>query len=245
MTSSSLLAAYENGDTPTLIRLLEKSALDACKSGDAVSFQKSYSQLLPLYRNGAPQKPSKTRDTIVALHLLILLSESNLASFHSDVESLPEATLASAPVQWVVQIEQGLTEGSYHDVRKLLSSPPTSEAAAAFAHHTDAMRLAIRAEIADCCSASYTSLPLVNLSTLLLLPTTKETEKYAHERGWSVRDGRVIFPKTSPSATSTTTTDAQAAAMQLDGLTTQEEEDAKSRLITQTLGYARELESIV
>lgn len=195
----------------------------------------------------AAASPSSSQNVVVALHLLILLCESDLASFHSELESLPSSAVASDAVQWVTQIERSITEGSYQEVRNLLHDTPKPKDC--FAPHVALMQQTVRLEMAECAQASYDSLPLLNLTTLLLLKDTKATEAFARERGWRVHDGRVSFPKTQSIQPGS---DAQAAASQLDGHSTlddttiaAEQLDAKQRLITQTLGYARELESIV
>ena len=276
--AADLLKAYEKGDTSALVAILEKQALAAAKKGDATAYQKSYSQLKSLYRASAPasqpQTPTPTQssgdtqpktraglrrqtsasspsstsqDVIVALHLLILLCESDLSQFHSELESLPSSVVSSAESQWVIGIERGITEGSYQDVRNLLHTTPDPKDC--FAPFVAIMQDTVRLEMAECAQASYDSLPILNLTTLLLLKDTKATEAFAKTRGWQVSSGRVTFPATTPA----TGNDAQAAAMQVDGETvagdlndtSADNQDAKQRLIIQTLGYARELESIV
>ncbi|CCG81426.1 19S proteasome regulatory subunit Rpn125 / FY16936)) [Taphrina deformans PYCC 5710] len=231
----ALLKAYEKGDITALKKLLEKSALASSKDGDIEGYKKNYQQLKPLY--SPSDKPTSNQNTIIALHLLILLSESNISQFHSELESLPESSLESAEVQWVRSVEQGIMEGSYQEVRKLLDSPPSKH----FATWGSLMTESIRADIADCSASSYTSLPLVNLTTLLLLKNVKETEQFAGERGWLVQNGRVIFPKKDAQVTSATGGEMEIDGEETDGTA----ETARNLLITQTLGYARELESIV
>lgn len=234
--NAELLTAYQKGDTPTLVRLLENSALAASDAGDSARFNKSFTQLRPLYAS-SDALDSKSH-TITALYLLILLSESDISQFHSELEALSPTTLESPEVMWVRNVEQGIMEGSYQEVRKLLSHSPSQH----FSRWGTLMTESIRSDIADCSESSYESLPLVNLTTLLLLRNVKETEQFAGGRGWLVKDGRVVFPKKDASISS-----AQGGMeMQIDG----EEldgtlESAREILISQTLGYARELEIIV
>lgn len=230
-----LLKAYEKGDTTSLIKLLEKSALSASSEGDIPQFNKSYLQLKSLYASSSTQ--SKKSQLIVALHLLILLSESNISQFHSELESLSTKTLQCEEIRWVRNVEQGIMEGSYQEVRKLLNHPPSNH----FSRWGTLMTESIRAEIAECSESAYESLPLVNLTTLLLLPNVKATEAFAGERGWVVKDGRVVFPKKDATVSSATGNDMQIDDEELDGTA----ETEREMLISQTLGYAKELESIV
>lgn len=230
---NALLSAYEKGDIKSLVKLLEKSAISASNDGNIEQFEKSYQQLRPLYSSSSGAA-AQNKNVITALHLLMLLSESNISQFHSELESLSDETLKSAEIQWVNNVEQGIMEGSYQEVRNLLSKPPGK----AFDKWGSLMIGSIRAEIAECSASAYESLPLVNLTTLLMLKNVKETQEFAGERGWLVKDGRVVFPKKDPNASTLMDSD-----MQVDGQDTVE--SARELLITQTLGYARELESIV
>ena len=222
---NALLKAYETGDIKGLTTLLEKQALSASDSGDIETFKKSYLQLRPLY--GDEQLQTQNSKTIIALHLLILLSESSISQFHSELESLKSG---GKELEWVKSIEQGIMEGSYQEVRKLLASPPSKH----FERWGSLMTTSIRSDIAECSESSYVSLPLTNLTTLLLLQNVKETEQFAGERGWVVKDGRVHFSKSDLTTSGTMPVDT------LDGETNERE-----MLISQTLSYARELESIV
>lgn len=233
--TNALLTAYQKGDVKSLIKLLEKSALSASDAGDIAQFTKSYLQLRPLY-NSSSSATAKSH-TIIALHLLILLSESNISQFHSELESLPLESLESPEVDWVRNVEQGIMEGSYQEVRKLLSHSPSEH----FSRWGTLMTESIRSAIADCSESAYESLPLVNLTTLLLLKNVKETERYAGARGWLVKDGRVKFPKKDAAVSSAQGGEMQIDGEELDGVL----ETTREMLISQTLSYARELETIV
>lgn len=232
---NALLKAYEKGDIKALLKILEKTALSASDDGDIEAFNKSYQQLRPLY--ASTKSSTQHTNIIIALHLLILLSESNISQFHSELESLEETSLASKEVQWVRNVEQGIMEGSYQEVRKLLDTPPSKY----FARWGSLMTESIRSEIAECSASSYESLPLINLTTLLLLKNVRETEAFAGERGWLVKDGRVVFARKDATASLSNGED-----MQIDGEDMPDTAGkARELLISQTLGYARELESIV
>lgn len=84
----------------------------------------------------------------------------------------------------------------------------------------------IRKEIASCSEKAYPSIPISDAKSLLFLDSEGSVVKFAQESDWVVKDGRIYFP-------------------------VQEDEQTKDILVTSdqvienTLGYARELETIV
>lgn len=83
----------------------------------------------------------------------------------------------------------------------------------------------IRSEIASSSERAYPSLPLSSTKSLLFLDSEGAVVAFARERGWDIRDGQIYFPAA-------------------------EAEDANQKefsqmVIENTLGYARELETIV
>ena len=84
----------------------------------------------------------------------------------------------------------------------------------------------IRSEIASSSERAYPSLPLSSTKSLLFLDSEGAVIEFANQRGWAVRDGQIYFP---------TNVDGE------DG----EEKDISQMVIENTLGYARELETIV
>ena len=87
----------------------------------------------------------------------------------------------------------------------------------------------IRSEIASCSEKAYPSLPIANAKNLLFLDSEGGVVEFARDRGWVVRDGRIYFP-----------------GQQGEDLRT--EKDilvASGTVIENTIGYARELETIV
>lgn len=66
--------------------------------------------------------------------------------------------------------------------------------------------------------------------------------EFARHRGWDVRDGHIYFPAVAAPPTST----SAAIAAEEDGAAGGQQEKEFSRVIIEnTLGYARELETIV
>ena len=87
----------------------------------------------------------------------------------------------------------------------------------------------IRAEIASCSEKAYPSLPIANAKNLLFLESEGSVVDFAQGRGWVVKDGRIYFP-----------------LQQGEGLRNEREIlVASGQVIENTIGYARELETIV
>lgn len=83
----------------------------------------------------------------------------------------------------------------------------------------------IRLEIASCAARSYPSLPIASAKNLLFLDSEGAVTEFAHEQGWSLEDGRIYFPVPE---------DAKKA-----------DESDQKEVISNMVGYARELEMIV
>ena len=84
----------------------------------------------------------------------------------------------------------------------------------------------IRKEIASCSEKAYPSVPISDAKSLLFLDSEGSVVKFAQESGWVVKDGRIYFPQ-------------QEDTQGNDILAT------SRPIIEHTLGYARELETIV
>lgn len=87
----------------------------------------------------------------------------------------------------------------------------------------------IRAEIATCSETAYPSLPISSTKNLLFLDSEGAVIQFAQSRGWLIKDGRIYFPNQSLKAV-----DEQG-----------NEKELSQMAIENTLGYARELETIV
>lgn len=91
----------------------------------------------------------------------------------------------------------------------------------------------IRSEIADCSEKAYPSLPISNAKNLLFLDSEGAVVEFAQSRGWTLRDGRIYFP---------VETDLEAIGGQRPD---KEIALSSATVIENTIGYARELETIV
>ena len=88
----------------------------------------------------------------------------------------------------------------------------------------------IRNEIASCSETAYPSLPISSTKNLLFLDSEGAVVQFAQSRGWLIKDGRIYFPNQS-----------LKAGVDEEG----NEKEVSQMVIENTLGYARELETIV
>jgi 26S proteasome regulatory subunit N12 len=87
----------------------------------------------------------------------------------------------------------------------------------------------IRNEIASCSEKAYPSIPISNAKNLFFLESEGAVVQFAQTRGWTVKDGRIYFPLQ----------DQASLVSEKDILAT------TRNVIENTLGYARDLETIV
>jgi 26S proteasome regulatory subunit N12 len=93
---------------------------------------------------------------------------------------------------------------------------------------TDSLQIlinTIRLEIASCAARSYPSLSIASAKNLLFEDSEGAVVSFAKEQGWSLEDGRIYFPAQE---------DLKKA-----------EQGDQREIISNTVGYARELEMIV
>ena len=87
----------------------------------------------------------------------------------------------------------------------------------------------IRLEIASCSEKSYPFVPISSAKTLFFLESEGAVLQFAKDRGWIARDGRIFFPN------------QQGESVRSE----REILRASGQVIENTIGYARELETIV
>jgi 26S proteasome regulatory subunit N12 len=255
---SALLLARETFELGALVSIRQK---------DYDSFTRYYQQLQPFYdlppSHLSPQNSNQSK--ITGLHLLLLLSQGDYAGFHTVLESLELAAVAAAVdgkkgpkggkaveedafIQYPVRLEQDLMEGAYDKVWVATRGEKVpSEEYGVFSEVSHNILRAcfsivelandrsqvlvgtIRSEIATCSEKAYPSLPISNAKNLLFLDSEGSVIEFAHSRGWVIRDGRIYFP-----------------LQQDQGIRTEKEILTSSgQVIENTIGYARELETIV
>ena len=236
--------------------LLERGALASIKLRDTQSFTRYVKQLEPFYAVTAEAWANKVgarpanRGKVTGLYLLLLLSVGDYAGFHTVLEGL-EASSGKEQIdkdefiQYPVRLEQALMEGSYDKVWGETKGErvPSEEfgvfsevctrigflAAPQRSNTTQVLVNTIRSEIASCSERAYPSLPISNAKNLLFLDSEGAVVKFAQERNWLAKEGRIYFPQQ----------EEEAMAAEKDVMS------ASGTVIENTLGYARKLETIV
>ncbi|EKG09826.1 SAC3/GANP/Nin1/mts3/eIF-3 p25 [Macrophomina phaseolina MS6] len=226
--------------TPHLLaarEILELGALISIKQQDPDGFTRYFQQLQPFYdlpERALPRRGANA-SKITGLYLLLLLSQGDYAGFHTLLESLEVAQSSNggagleddAFIQYPVRLEQALMEGSYDRVWGETKSErvPSEE----FSVFSNVLIATIRNEIASCSEKAYPSIPITDAKSLLFLDSEGAVIEFANSRGWFGKDGRIYFPQQEQETLS-----QEKDVMQLSG-----------QVIANTLGYARELETIV
>jgi 26S proteasome regulatory subunit N12 len=96
--------------------ILELGAVVSIHLGDESSFLRYYHQLQSFYADATLNRiPSKNKSKIVGLYLLYLLTQNNIADFHTALENL-EGVEEDVFVRYPVMLERWLMEGSYDKV---------------------------------------------------------------------------------------------------------------------------------
>lgn len=224
----------------------EQGALYSIRARDPEAFTRYVAQLAPFYELPASVLPPSLaeRNRVTGLYLLLLLTQGRYAEFHSELESLAarEGGGATADVEgdrflgYPIRLERWLMEGSYDRVWKAMKSRevPSEE----FAVFSEILTSQIRNEIASSSERAYPSLPISSTKSLLFLDSEGAVIEFARSRGWTLRDGRIYFPKEQ--AAEGNDADEEGAAAGAGG-----KEEMSKLVIENALGYARELETIV
>ena len=220
------------------------------------SFTRYFQQLQPFYALSSSQLPTENsqQSRVTGLYLLLLLSTGDYGGFHTMLETLEMARANAGRkrledddfIQYPVRLEQALMEGSYDRVwQQTKASNVPGEEYAIFsgvsAPHSQPMWQSdadpdtqflintIRDEIASCSEKAYASIPIANAKNLFFLDSEGAVVQFAQLRDWITKDGRIYFPQQ----------DQDLLASEKDILS------ASDQVIENTLGYARELETIV
>ena len=147
--------------------------------------------------------------------------QKTLAEFHTELELLPVDELKNIYIKHPISLEQFLMEGSFHKVFLSKGNVPAEN----YNFFIDILIGTIRDEIASCAEKAYTQLSVAEATKMLMCESPQELESYVEDRGWVCEGEFFLFA--------------------------QEEKKEElhfvrnSLLISQALGYARELEKIV
>ncbi|MCJ1310055.1 regulatory particle non-ATPase [Agyrium rufum] len=238
---------------PLARSILEKGALTSIAHSNPDAFTRYYQQLQPFYELPASAYPmgqgEGERSKITGLFLLMLLTKGDYAGFHTLLEGLEGEDDGGKSgggkgkieddryLAYPVMLERWLMEGAYDRVWKALDRGVPGEEFGVF---TEVLTTTIRLEIASCSEKAYPSLPIANAKNLLFLDSEGAVVDFSKQRGWIVRDGRIYFPvqPTSSSSGVEGGIDGEngrgGSTMAMGG-----------SIIENTIGYARELETIV
>jgi len=101
---------------------------------------------------------SSKRSEMIGLELLLLLVEQDLAEFHSLLELVPMAERSNKSIQFVIELEQFLSEGSYNKVLAARKRTPSK----LYSWLLESLEETVREEIGSCIEVSYPRISLVS-----------------------------------------------------------------------------------
>ncbi|KAG9246002.1 SAC3/GANP/Nin1/mts3/eIF-3 p25 family-domain-containing protein [Calycina marina] len=211
--------------------VFETGALLSLRAKDTEAFTRYVHLLTPFYEL---QLSSGEQNKITGLYLLLLLTMGNYSGFHTELEGLECRNVSGEKrvvedkfLGYPIKLERWLMEGSYDLVWKAMASGevPCEE----YSVFSEILTTQIRSEIASCSETAYSSLPISSTKDLLFLSSEGDVVSFAQSRGWTVQDGRIYFP-----ALLKTSVDEKG-----------NEKELSMVAIENTLGYARQLETIV
>lgn len=229
-----------NSSSPQLLALAretyEQGALFSIRARNPDRFTRYMQQLQPFYELPptvlTPNLPE--RNKVTGLSLLLLLTQGRYAEFHTELEGLANRDGGGSAgdvegdryLGYPIRLERWLMEGSYDRVWKAMKSSevPCDE----YGVFSEILKNQIRSEIASSSERAYPSLPISSTKSLLFLDSEGDVIQFAKHRGWGVKDGHIHFPDAADAA------EAPYSS-----------KDASQTIIENTLGYARELETIV
>ncbi|ROT37873.1 hypothetical protein SODALDRAFT_351078 [Sodiomyces alkalinus F11] len=212
----------------------EQGALASIRAHDPDAFTHYVQRLQPFYELPADVLPPNApeRNKVTGLYLLLLLTEGRYAEFHSELESLACRDSGGDETDrylgYPIRLERWLMEGSYDRVWKAIQSRevPCEE----YGVFSEILTSQIRSEIASSSERAYPSLPLSSTKSLLFLDSEGAVVEFAQHRGWVVRDGHIYFPDPAEAG---------------DDESGRQQKEVSKMIIENTLGYARQLETIV
>ncbi|EOR00573.1 26S proteasome non-ATPase regulatory subunit 8 [Wallemia ichthyophaga EXF-994] len=226
MSQSNLLIPSTRSDMVDLQvsrDILEVGALHSITSQDLKSFERYINLLNPFW---SLTNDSTNQPKIIALQLLIYLTQNRISDFHTLLESIPIHLLSNFHIQTPIKLERWIMEGSYS---KVWDSKPEIELAGHWIWL--AFLETIRNEIASCEEKAYDSLPINDAATLLFFNSPAQLTQFATSRGWTI----------SPSTQHVIFKDLNS----ITGIEKQKFSLPSHNMISHSLNYAKELETIV
>ncbi|CAM9719653.1 unnamed protein product [Heterosigma akashiwo] len=218
--------------------ILEQAVLLSAFQDDRPGFQRNMTQLKIYYFDYRTQlTDSELRNTVLALNLLYLLTESRLAEFHSELGLLAAAERAAPAAAFVAGLEEALMMGSYGRALDLARGGAPAPAAAACARFLASLTDTVREAVAEARRRPTPGLSLGRPAKRL--PPRRPRCRPGGGGGgtagrggagrrrpeWTVAGGRIAFGGNETKSKSS--------------------EIPSLRVISETLSYATELERIV
>jgi 26S proteasome regulatory subunit N12 len=120
---------------------------------------------------------------IIGLYLLVLLSSNRIGDFHTELELLPIEHLENKYINYAVQLEQELMEGSYNQLWNASAHTPSP----VYLQFVNTMVGAVRERILECCEKAYTKLSINDAMQLLNLKNQNEAVQFAVSHNWEVK----------------------------------------------------------
>jgi len=245
LTTIKLESLTNPSSTPSLQRALELGCYACLRSGDLSGFERNVIQVKGCYAASPPTPATTTkrqtrgsqkstsssstpdrdrdRDLILGLSLMHSLTSGNLSEFHSSLETLSPADLASPPIAFPVDLERWLMVGSYDRVLASSSSLPDP----LFQTFMGGLVETVRESVAECCEVAYKEIGTEKAGEMMRLDGSKQVEEYVttFRPDWLLSGNKIEFVTTE------------------GGLS--KEDVPSDLLISRTLAYANELERIV
>ncbi|KAH8581709.1 proteasome regulatory subunit Rpn12 family [Cryptosporidium sp. chipmunk genotype I] len=212
--------------------VLEISVLVSVRKEDLSGFERDFLNLQRYYIDyESILEKSENQDMIKGLYLLYLLSCDRISDFHIALEIVSPNDQENKFISFSKKLELYLLDGNYSKIMQMQSSLPTPDYQIFFKELIDTCR----EKVAKCIECSYDKISIDKLKSMMRFSTNEELISFINEMSpnsnrerlntskvhWKLIDSAVYFEKKSSSSSNN-----------LD-------------LISNTLGYAIELERII
>lgn len=211
--------------------ILEIGALVSINTQSMQEFSNYITLLRPFYSLPSGTLPeSQNRNKLLSLYLLLLLTQGDLAMFHVELEKFQNFNMSVDEMEKdeylsiPIKFEKWIIDGDYNKVYETLSSKHKFPCKEFNLFETDLLN-SIRLNIAENLETAYKELPVENLQMLLFLDSSDQVSQFIKEFHWTLRNGTVWFTKKRKEL--------------------EEEITDEKMIIKNSLGYAREMESII
>eukprot|EP00164_Ancoracysta_twista_P001715 GFYU01002249.1.p1 GENE.GFYU01002249.1~~GFYU01002249.1.p1 ORF type:complete len:267 (-),score=100.14 GFYU01002249.1:225-1025(-) len=205
--------------------VLEMATMLSVRTADMGGLERHFAQLKPFYYDFSTFLDASPRHwSILGLNLMRLLAQNLIAEFHTELELIPLDQFANPYIQFPVELEREIMEGSYHKLVKTTKSLPDPS----YSTFMDTLLSTVRNDVAECSAAAYESLDKQSAQSLFMFSNEKDLAAFIADNGWEMKGSRVYFNADMDVKDS-------GSKLQIPSL----------NVIKETLSYAKELERIV